>query len=79
VTMWDSYLKNKNTKKKQFLASANMWGGTGTFKKIRISRKNNSWPVWICEVGQVLLKIRIPRKYSWPIWMCGTDSFRNKE
>jgi hypothetical protein len=25
VTMWDSYLKNKNTKKKQFLlASANM-------------------------------------------------------
>jgi hypothetical protein len=44
VTMWDSYLKNKNTK------------------------KNNSWPVRICEVGQVLLKIRIPRKNnSWPV------------
>jgi hypothetical protein len=30
--VWDSYLKNKNAKKKQFLASVNMWGGTGTLK-----------------------------------------------
>jgi hypothetical protein len=39
VTMWDSYLKNKNTKKKQFLASANMWGGTGTFKNKNTKKK----------------------------------------
>ena len=30
-------------------------------------------------VGQVLLKIRNPRKYSWPVEICWTGTFKNKK
>jgi hypothetical protein len=29
-------------------------------------------------VGQIILKIRKPRKHSWPVGICGTDTFKNK-